>query len=317
MASAGSGSPVGSGWASGFGCSVVAGWGLAIWWTMPTRHSSTSATVGATTGQTWPRASAAGASANRVPNEGFPGGKPSPRNESVDSCPIAPGIANSTAMATCPATAGSTCSRATCQRVAPIPIAAVIQSRERSEDSSTRMILANRLQWVSAMVATMAPGDGPSSAVTMIASSSVGTVSVISTKRIPTASKPRGPSPIATPITSPNAPEITAAFTPTKAELRMPRRVRATTSRPRWSVPSQCAPLGPWSRTARSVARSSGSRDAKINNAPTTAADISGVWDRVRGSAMTTPRVDESGQVVAQPARGDHDQCGAQAGREQ
>ena len=49
------------------------------------------------------------------------------------------------ALTGCPATAGSTCSRATCQRVAPIPIAAVIQSRERSEDSSTRMILANRL----------------------------------------------------------------------------------------------------------------------------------------------------------------------------
>ena len=79
---------------------------------------------------------------------------------------------------------------------------------------------------------------GRSTATKAIASNSAGSVNMTSVKRIKMKSIAPPKKPEARPMVTPMVIVTTIAATPTISEMRAPKMIRESTSRPSWSVPS-------------------------------------------------------------------------------
>ena len=73
----------------------------------------------------------------------------------------------------------------------------------------------------------------------------LGKPSMTSVMRVKIASTTRPPVAARMPTTSPMVVAIAVTSSAAPSDVRAPAKARASWSRPAWSVPSQCAPLGP------------------------------------------------------------------------
>ena len=139
---------------------------------------------------------------------------------------------------------GSTCSKV--MRVAPLPQARAARTNSRAQMlfAAPRVMRANTGMLKMPIATIDVTSPGPWIAVSMIAVSSAGNANVKSARRITASSTQPRRAAANRPSATPNTMPMPTAITPTAIDARAPTSSSETMSRPRLSVPSQCAALG-------------------------------------------------------------------------
>jgi hypothetical protein len=137
------------------------------------------------------------------------------------------------------ATFGSTWRRISRRDGAPSARADVTKSRCDIESASARTTRAIPVHDTIPITSRMLNRLGPSTDTSAIASSRPGSVSITSVKRIRMKSTVPPKNPAASPIATPMVSVTAIAAMPTSSEIRAPKMIRESTSRPSSSVPSR------------------------------------------------------------------------------
>src|SRR5689334_13769679 len=191
---------------------------------------------------------------------------------------------------------GRTCRRVIPTGPRPIAVAARTKSRLQSARAAPRVTRANTGTLKIAMARMALRALAPSTEVIRIAISTAGKAKIRSEVRDSASSTqpPRAAAqaPSATPADMPSA----TAINPTVIETWAPTMMRESTSRPRWSVPSQCCADD--GRSLKRMARSSGGHGVQksdtsavpTNSSSSTAPIWKPTWRRARARKALTRR---------------------------
>ena len=176
----------------------------------------------------------------------------------------------------------------------PATRAARMKSRVQSDSAAPRVSRAKTgtLKMPMAMIAFSA--EGPKTAVIMMAMSSAGKAKTRSLPRMITSSssEPRRAA-AASPSGTPSPMPIPTATSATAIETRAPTMIIEKTSRPKWSVPSQCAAEGGCSRAGDVERRRRRRASRRTTRAPASDED-----------AGERPRRSSSARISARRSRG-------------
>src|SRR4051812_46937977 len=139
---------------------------------------------------------------------------------------------------------GRTCRKTITGAGTPRQRAASTNPRVETEAATDAVSLAYHGHQVTAIATITVVTLGWSTTASASDSSSAGNARNTSVTRMITSRAQPPAYPATTPRTTPVTPEITSTATAISSDVRAPNRTRLSTSRPTWSVPNQCAPLG-------------------------------------------------------------------------